>query len=203
MNKKVCIIITLVVMVFISISSVVYATNSLGELREIALEEKETVRASQVGAMALIIATGTLVYIILNCFRNNKQKNEQITKVSKKAICIGILIIVSFIAISSLELIIHRANNISITMNNVIVKIILILDFLFMSSVVSGIFCYRKYKEVSPMWLNLIYIIGVILLVCFVGNYIAQIQYESLQDSMLHKWLFPVTCISKMDYNTK
>lgn len=187
MNKKVCIIITLVVMVFISISSVVYATNSLGELREIALEEKETVRASQVGAMALIIATGTLVYIILNCFRNNKQKNEQITKVSKKAICIGILIIVSFIAISSLELIIHRANNISITMNNVIVKIILILDFLFMSSVVSGIFCYRKYKEVSPMWLNLIYIIGVILLVCFVGNYIAQIQYESLQDSMLHK----------------
>lgn len=81
MNKKICIIITLVVMVFISISNVVYATDSLVELKEIALEEKETVRSSQVGAMALIIATGTLVYIILNCFRNNKQKNEQITKV--------------------------------------------------------------------------------------------------------------------------
>lgn len=195
MNKKICIIIALVVMVFISISSVVYATNSLAELKEIELK-KETVRASQVGAMALIIATGTLVYIILNCFRNNKQKNEQITKVSKKAVCIGILIIVTFIAMSSLELIIHRASNISITMNNVIVKIILILDFLFMSSVVSGIFCYRKYKEVSPMWLNLIYIIGVILLVCFVGNYIRtnpQEEYESqikyLQNSIENrKW---------------
>lgn len=191
MNKKMCIIITLVVMVFISISSVVYATTSLAELKEIELK-KETVRASQVGAMALIIATGTLVYIILNCFRNNKQKNEQITKVSKKAICIGILIILSFIAMSSLELIIHRASNISTNMNNIIVKIILILDFLFMSSVVCGIFCYRKYKEVSPMWLNLIYVIGVILLVCFVGNYINKTTdslegYENLQNYIQNK----------------
>lgn len=197
MNKKICIIVALVVMVFISISSVVYATNSLAELKEIELK-KETVRASQVGTMALIIATGTLVYIILNCFRNNKQKNEQITKVSKKAVCIGILIIVTFIAISSLELIIHRVSNISITMNNVIVKIILILYFLFMSSVVSGIFCYRKYKEVSPMWLNLTYVIGIILLVCLIGNFYSKTNdsqkgYESqmkyLQNSIENrKW---------------
>lgn len=131
--------------------------------------------------MILIIATGTLVYIILNCFRNNTQKNEKVTEVSKKAVCIGILIIVSFIVMSSLELVIHRASNISITMNNIIVKIILVSDFLFMSSVVSGIFCYRKYKEVSPMWLNLIYIIGVILLVCFVGNCIRPNSLEGYE----------------------
>lgn len=184
MNKKMCIIIVLVVMVFMSISRVVYATNSLVKIKDTELkaieEKKETVRSSQVGAMILIIATGTLVYIVLNCFRNNTQKNEKVTKVSKKAVCIGILIIVSFCTIVTLESVITRAN-ISVDMNNIIVKIILISDFLFMSSVVSGIFCYRKYKEVSPMWLNLIYVIGVILLIIFVGNCIAQKEYESLK----------------------
>lgn len=183
MNKKMCIIIILVVMVFMSISSVVYATDSLVELKEIE-EIKETVKASQVSAMIIIIAIGTLVYIVMNCFRNNTQKNEKVTKLSKKAVIIGIIIIVSFIAMLSLELVIHRVSNISTTMNNIIVKIILISDFVFMSSVVSGIFCYRKYKEVSPIWLNLIYIIGVILLVCFVGNFYSktndsQKEYES------------------------
>lgn len=179
MNKKMCIIMVLVVMVFMNISSMVYAADSLVELKEI----EETVKASQVSAMIIIIAIGTLVYIVLNCFRNNTQKNEKVTKLSKKSVIIGI-IIVSFIAISSLEFVIHRVSNISTTMNNIIVKIIIISDFVFMSSVVSGIFCYRKYKEVSPIWLNLIYIIGVILLVCFVGNFYSktndsQKEYES------------------------
>lgn len=180
MNKKMCIIMVLVVMVFMNISSMVYAADSLVELKEI----EETVKASQVSAMIIIIAIGTLVYIVLNCFRNNTQKNEKVTKLSKKSVIIGIIIIVSFIAISSLEFVIHRVSNISTTMNNIIVKIIIISDFVFMSSVVSGIFCYRKYKEVSPIWLNLIYIIGVILLVCFVGNFYSktndsQKEYES------------------------
>lgn len=50
MNKKMCIIIALVVMLFISISSMVYATDSLVELKNTELKEielkKETVRSS-------------------------------------------------------------------------------------------------------------------------------------------------------------
>lgn len=180
---------------FSLVHNTIYATNNVVELQEIT-EKATEVRPSQIFAMLIGIVIATVIYIVLNCFRKNV-KNEKASKVSSVSKWIGIIIIISFFTIATLELLINRTN-ISIDMNNTIVNILLVAYFIFMSSVVSGIFCYRKYKEVSPMWLNLTYIIGVILLVCLIGNFYSKTNdsqkgYESqmkyLQNSIENrKW---------------
>lgn len=192
---KIVIVLGITLIFFSLVPNTIYATNNIVELQEIT-EKATEVRPSQIFAMLLGIVIATAVYIILNCFRKNA-KNEKASKISSVSKLIGIIIIISFFTIATLELVINRTN-ISINMNNIIVNILLVAYFIFMSSVVSGIFCYRKYKEVSPMWLNLTYVIGVILLVCLIGNFYSKTKdsqkgYESqmkyLQNSIENrKW---------------
>ena len=192
---KIVTILGITLIFFSLVPNTIYATNNVVELQEIT-EKATEVRPSQIFAMLLGIVIARGVYIVLNFFRKNT-KNEKASKVSSVSKWIGIIIIISFFTIATLELVINRTN-ISIDMNNTIVNILLVAYFIFMSSVVIGIFCYRKYKKVSPMWLNLIYIIGIILLVCLIGNFYSKTNdspkgYESqmkyLQNSIENrKW---------------
>lgn len=139
------------------------------------LQEKATeLRPTQILAMLILIIIATVVYIVFNCFRKNG-KNEKVSNVSNIAKWIGIIIIISFCIVATLELVINRVD-ISVGMNNIIVNILLLADFIFMSSTVCGIFCYRKYKEILPQWLRLVYIIGVILLIIFIGDTMNQLN---------------------------
>lgn len=139
------------------------------------LQEKATeVNPTHILAMLILIIIATVVYIVFNFFRKNG-KNEKVSKVSNIAKCIGISIVISFFIVAILELVINRAD-ISVGMNNIIVNILLLADFVFMSSTVAGIFCYRKYKELLPRWLKLTYIIGIILFIIFIGDTMNQLN---------------------------
>lgn len=173
--RNLIIVFGVIITVLILTPNAIYATNNIDANRMVELQEKVTeVRPAQISAMLLCIIIATVIYIALNCFRKNS-KDEKASEVSSVAKLIGIIIIISFCTIATLELIINRAD-ISVDMNNLIVNILLIVDFLFMSSVVSGIFCYRKYKEVLPKWLKLAYIIGIILMVIFIGDTMNQLN---------------------------
>lgn len=139
------------------------------------LQEKATeVNPTHILAMLILIIIATVVYITFNCFRKDG-KNEKVSELSNVAKWIGIIIIISFCIVATLELVINRVD-ISVGMNNIIVNILLLADFIFMSSAVAGIFCYRKYKELLPRWLRLVYIIGVILLIIFIGDTMNQLN---------------------------